>query len=1112
MRRFWKSGISFALTAAMVAGSLSAVAPITVKADEKVGTIYYIDAANGNDANTGTSEGAAWKTFANVDDLTLTAGDQVLLKAGCTWNGEKLLIKNAAGEEENPVILGKYGAGADPVINGNGNPWNDEVAVSSLAKEDVAVVHVQNSKYITIQDLEVTNWESDAEDLMGELDKESGVIYDQSKSMLTGILVENKDAGDLPGVVVKNNYVHKVNGYMSTNGTEGHKKGSGGIMVLVTGGKTPSYYTDLQIIGNKVENVCHEAIYMESCWAARTLVGGANSQQAGKYDWVGWPNVYVAHNYVNDVAGDGIVLINADGGMAEYNLVTASASEEWDYSRNPAHAAIWMWDCNNVTMQYNEAAYTTSTQDGMAFDCDYGNQNVMYQYNYSHDNKGGFWMACPGPYYTVNSVVRYNVSVNDGLFDGGRIMRVGEYGSIGHQVYNNTIYWDTDYEVNAVEQGSWGTPPTSGTDIYNNIFCGDSDTFVNNEGIHYDSNLVWGSVKEVYPTDEDSNAVIADPKFVNVKDVSEGTFENGIVTLGKVDGFRLQADSPAINRGRSFMPVPEESLPAVESELIATQITLENTDYEGNAVPYTTGNAANAYVDMGAFEYQGDVSVPVVSTDKTYIQSLVDMTDTYSAESFTAETWKKLQQTITDAKFVMGRAFSTQRSVDGAAEKMENALLSMARTDAYREGTKADDMLAAYNASDSIDNSGFEKSGSNWGYWQSSVSVTDELAKTGEQSLKVVQDTTGTTGYSELGNVPVATNTDYVLEAWIYCGEEDASQLGLEAKHHRNITGGSDIKLATMTLSGDAETDENGWKKAVMCFTTGEYDKISIALSSNISTTYLDDVLLYPARVSSYAVLDRTEIETTLALVPEEKQGYYSTATWNAYEKALRAAKVLRVDAMAEQAEIDTAATALQEAFGKLTKKANFMVLKALYEVYTQEAQGNYTTDTWTAFQTALQSVKPVLENENALQSEVDAALAVVKAARSALKLVELPTPQPGDTNADTDTTEPEEVEKLSVVTIKSVKTGKKQIVVKWAKDSNVDGYEVQCALQKNFKKGLKKSTVKGAGKTSVTIKKLTKGKKYQVRVRSYKTVTVNGKSQKIYSAWSKVKTSGKVK
>lgn len=192
-------------------------------------------------------------------------------------------------------------------------------------------------------------------------------------------------------------------------------------------------------------------------------------------------------------------------------------------------------------MKYNEAAYTESTQDGMAFDCDYGNQNVMYEYNYSHDNKGGFWMACPGPYYTVNSVVRYNVSINDGLFNGGRIIRVGEYGSIGHQVYNNTIYWNNGYELSAVEQGSWtsgvnGTVPgvTSGTDIYNNIFYGDSGTFVDNAGTTYNNNCVWGAAKDSYMANvDDVNAVIADPKFVDVEDYTTGIFnENKRVTLG----------------------------------------------------------------------------------------------------------------------------------------------------------------------------------------------------------------------------------------------------------------------------------------------------------------------------------------------------------------------------------------------------------------------------------------------------------------------------------------------------------------------------------------------------------------------------------------------------
>lgn len=96
---------------------------------------------------------------------------------------------------------------------------------------------------------------------------------------------------------------------------------------------------------------------------------------------------------------------------------------------------------------------------------------------------------------------------------------------------------------------------------------------------------------------------------------------------------------------------------------------------------------------------------------------------------------------------------------------------------------------------------------------------------------------------------------------------------------------------------------------------------------------------------------------------------------------------------------------------------------------------------------------------------------------------------------------------------IKKVKTAKgKKLTVSWKKDAAVSGYEIQCALKKNFKSGLKKATVKKAKTISTTIKKLKKGKKYYVRIRAYKTVKVNGKNVTLRGPWSSVKTSGKVK
>ena len=84
--------------------------------------------------------------------------------------------------------------------------------------------------------------------------------------------------------------------------------------------------------------------------------------------------------------------------------------------------------------------------------------------------------------------------------------------------------------------------------------------------------------------------------------------------------------------------------------------------------------------------------------------------------------------------------------------------------------------------------------------------------------------------------------------------------------------------------------------------------------------------------------------------------------------------------------------------------------------------------------------------------------------------------------------------------TLKSAAAGK--FTVKWKKNKSSNGYQIQYSTDKKFKKNIKTVTVKGASKTGKTISGLKKGKKYYVRMRSYKTVN----KKKNYSAWSKSK------
>ena len=89
---------------------------------------------------------------------------------------------------------------------------------------------------------------------------------------------------------------------------------------------------------------------------------------------------------------------------------------------------------------------------------------------------------------------------------------------------------------------------------------------------------------------------------------------------------------------------------------------------------------------------------------------------------------------------------------------------------------------------------------------------------------------------------------------------------------------------------------------------------------------------------------------------------------------------------------------------------------------------------------------------------------------------------------------------KVKLTGVKNYK-GKK-LKAYWKKNTKVTGYQVQYSTSSKFKSA-KTVTVKGYKSTSKTITKLTKNKKYYVRVRTYKTV---GKVN-YYSGWSNVKS-----
>lgn len=77
----------------------------------------------------------------------------------------------------------------------------------------------------------------------------------------------------------------------------------------------------------------------------------------------------------------------------------------------------------------------------------------------------------------------------------------------------------------------------------------------------------------------------------------------------------------------------------------------------------------------------------------------------------------------------------------------------------------------------------------------------------------------------------------------------------------------------------------------------------------------------------------------------------------------------------------------------------------------------------------------------------------------------------------------------MKLSSVKSARVG--EMTVTWGKNTKSDGYQVQYSTASNFKSA-ETVVVKKASTTSTTIKKLTKGKKYYVRIRTYQ----NGQRQ----------------
>jgi hypothetical protein len=478
------------------------------------GSTWYVDCSAGQNG-TGTLS-SPFNELSAANRLNLGPGDRLLFRRGAKCAG--MLAPQGSGSPGHPIVIGSYGPGrARAKIYGYGRVN--------------ASVWLADMSYVTVQNLEVTN--------AGDTSALHRGIYFTSR------------VGLVRGITIRNLLVQHVN----SDDSFSSGKSSGGIVgdTLSPSGR----FSGVLIENNRVRDVSRQGI---------TIYGTTSSARPSANQ--PWPQastgVIIRGNSVVHVQGDGIVPLGTNGAVVEQNAVRQGnlAGRNFSSPRRNCSVGIWAWDANNTVIEHNEVSdfqYGPSTTggaldgcDGEAFDVDSNQDGTVIEYNYSHNNVGGFVLLCtsggtaanPSPPHHAD--VRFNLSVDDNAtFNPSPCS--GDFSPTinnldGIRLYNNTIVAATPRVTLELKD----TPLTGffGSLVFaNNIVVATSSDAANHPfpcGTACSHNLFYG----MPPPPTAVNAVTQNPQFLSSTKRGAG--------LRTAIAFKVKKGSPAVGAGAAI--------------------------------------------------------------------------------------------------------------------------------------------------------------------------------------------------------------------------------------------------------------------------------------------------------------------------------------------------------------------------------------------------------------------------------------------------------------------------------------------------------------------------------------------------------------------------------
>ncbi|GED17488.1 S-layer homology domain-containing protein [Aneurinibacillus migulanus] len=471
---------------------------------------------------------------------------------------------------------------------------------------------------------------------------------------------------------------------------------------------------------------------------------------------------------------------------------------------------------------------------------------------------------------------------------------------------------------------------------------------------------------------ENANTFSSDKQYLiwgdNGKDL---TFDRQVGSQNLYHAQRVWKVQNTNSVGAVQVAIPKSEITTGDS--VKLLVSDNDTDFSGATQTLLTEQNVNgseyyvANIPLDNHKYfTFAVTTEVTTVDKSVLQAKVTEIngENLKETDYTPESWTKLQGALKTANDVLSNPNATQAEIENAL-----TVLTAARNGLSPVGSVDKSALQAkVNEINGENLKEADYTPESWTKLQEALTAANNVLSNPNATQAEVENALSTLTAARTGLTPV----DSV--------DKSALQTKVSAINHANLNEADytpaswqilqDVLTVAQTVLNDPATNQ------------AEVDRALKALETALEG-------LVPSIPDG---VNKAALQVKVAEVDHEnlKKADYTPASWQTLQDALTVARTVLNDPDATQADVDAAKAALDTARNGLKPvpaTVDKTVLQAKVNAINGEnlKEADYTSDSWQALQSALNTANSVLADPDASQAKVDVALKALTAARTGL-------------------------------------------------------------------------------------------------------------------------------